>query len=98
MDNQGIVALASIIVDGLTMAVGSIAPALAEGRAVAQALASIAQQPDEANTITRTLFVGLAMVESTAIYCFVIAMILLFANPFWEHFVGAASVAATGSP
>ncbi|HMO23516.1 MAG TPA: F0F1 ATP synthase subunit C, partial [Candidatus Melainabacteria bacterium] len=34
------------------------------------------------NTITRTLFVGLAMVETTAIFCFVIAMILLFANPF----------------
>ena len=86
MDNQGIVALASIVVAGLTMAVGSIAPAIAEGRAVVQALASIAQQPDESNTITRTLFVGLAMVESTAIYCFVVAMILLFANPFWDFF------------
>ena len=98
MDNQGIVALASIVVGGLTMAIGSIAPAIAEGRAVAQALASIAQQPDESNTITRTLFVGLAMVESTAIYCFVIAMILLFANPFWEHFIGVAATAATGTP
>ena len=46
-------------------------------------LQAIAQQPDEANTLTRTLFVGLAMVESTAIYCFVIALILIFANPFW---------------
>ena len=86
MDNAGAVAVASIIVGGLTMAIGSIAPAIAEGRAVAQALAAIAQQPDESNTITRTLFVGLAMVESTAIYCFVISMILIFANPFWEHF------------
>lgn len=90
MDNSGIVALASIIAAGLTMAVGSIAPAIAEGRAVVQALASIAQQPDESNTITRTLFVGLAMVESTAIYCFVISMILIFANPFWEHFTQIA--------
>ena len=98
MDNQGIVALASIVVGGLTMAVGSIAPAIAEGRAVAQALSSIAQQPDESNTITRTLFVGLAMVESTAIYCFVISMILLFANPFWEYFTAAAASAATGTP
>ena len=57
-----------------------------EGRAVAQALSAIAQQPDASNTITRTLFVGLAMVESTAIYCFVVAMILLFANPFWTYF------------
>ena len=63
--------------------------ALGEGRALAQALSSIAQQPDEAGTITRTLFVGLAMVESTAIYCFVVAMILIFANPFWNHVIAA---------
>lgn len=88
MDNSGAVALGSIVMAGLTIAVGSIAPALGEGRAVAQALSAIAQQPDASNTITRTLFVGLAMVESTAIYCFVISMILLFANPFWQHFVG----------
>ena len=41
-------------------------------------------------TITRTLFVGLAMVESTAIYCFVVALILLFANPFWEQAIARA--------
>lgn len=86
MDNLGLVALGSIIVAGLTISVGSIAPALGEGRAVAQALSAIAQQPDASNTITRTLFVGLAMVESTAIYCFVVSMILLFANPFWTYF------------
>ena len=85
MDNTGIIAMVSIIMAGLTTAIGSIGPAMAEGRAVVQALASIAQQPDESNTITRTLFVGLAMIESTAIYCFVISMILLFANPFWNR-------------
>jgi len=84
MDNQTWIAVVSIFTAGLTMAIGSIAPALGEGRAVAQALSSLAQQPDEANTITRTLFVGLAMIESTAIYCLVITMILLFANPFWN--------------
>lgn len=90
MDNIGLIGTISVIASGLTMAIGSIAPALGEARALAQALSSIAQQPDEANTITRTLFVGLAMVESTAIYCFVVAMILLFANPFWEHVVSSA--------
>lgn len=84
MDNIGLIGMTSIIISGITMALGSIAPALGQGRAVSQALRSIAQQPDESNTITRTLFVGLAMIESTAIYCFVIAMILLFANPFWN--------------
>jgi len=79
----GIIGMASIITAGLTIGIGSIGPALGEGRALAQALQAIAQQPDEANTITRTLFVGLAMVESTAIYCFVVSLILIFANPFW---------------
>ena len=93
MDNLGLIGAVSIVTAGLTIAVGSIAPALAEGRAVAQALSSIAQQPDEATTITRTLFVGLAMVESTAIYCFVVSMIMIFANPFWDYLI----MQATGS-
>ena len=87
MDNATLIAMASIISAGLTIGIGSLGPALGEGRALAQALSSIAQQPDETGTITRTLFVGMAMVESTAIYCLVISMILLFANPFWIHAV-----------
>ncbi len=89
MDSTAIVAVISIFTAGLTIAIGAIGPALGEGRAVAQALAAIAQQPDEAGTITRTLFVGLAMIESTAIYCFVVAMILIFANPFWNQLATA---------
>jgi F-type H+-transporting ATPase subunit c len=85
MDNVSIIGMISVLTAGLTIAIGSIGPALGEGRAVAQAMAAIAQQPDEAGTITRTLFVGLAMIESTAIYCFVVSMILIFANPFWDH-------------
>jgi F-type H+-transporting ATPase subunit c len=82
-----IVAVASIAIAGITTGFGCMGPALAEGRAVATALTSLAQQPDAGATITRTLFVGLAMIESTAIYCFVVSMILIFANPFWNHFV-----------
>jgi F-type H+-transporting ATPase subunit c len=87
MDSQTLVAVVSIATAGITMAIGSIAPALGEGKALVQALASIAQQPDESATITRTLFVGLAMVETTGIYCLVVSMILIFANPFWRHFL-----------
>lgn len=90
MTGNDLIAVVSILTAGLTMALGSIGPALGEARAVSQALSAIAQQPDESATITRTLFVGLAMIESTAIYCFVVAMILLFANPF----IGSAQLAA----
>jgi F-type H+-transporting ATPase subunit c len=84
MDSKTIIAVASIVVAGMTIAVGALGPALAEGKAVATALSSLAQQPDASKTITRTLFVGLAMIESLAIYCFVVSMILIFANPFWK--------------
>ena len=87
MDGVSLIGMASIFTAGITIGIGSIGPALGEGRAVAQALSSIAQQPDETNTITRTLFVGLAVIESTAIYCFVISMILIFANPFWDYVI-----------
>ncbi|MGD9408806.1 F0F1 ATP synthase subunit C [Thiohalocapsa sp.] len=88
MDPQSLIAIASIFTAGITIAIGAIGPALGEGRAVAQALTAMAQQPDESATITRTLFVGLAMIESTAIYCFVVSMILIFANPFWDQVAG----------
>ena len=89
MDTLSIIAVASIVTAGITTCVGCIGPALGEGRAVAQALSALAQQPDGAATITRTLFVGLAMIESTAIYSFVVSMILIFANPFWNHVLAA---------
>ena len=76
-----VVAVASIAIAGITTGFGCMGPALAEGRAVATALTSLAQQPDAGATITRTLFVGLAMIETMAIYCLVVALLLLFANP-----------------
>lgn len=90
MDSMTSIAIVSIIIAGITTAFGTMVPALAEGKAVATALSSLAQQPDASATITRTLFVGLAMIESTAIYCFVVSMILIFANPFWNHFLNQA--------
>jgi len=44
-------------------------------------MGAIARQPEAANTISRTLFVDLPMIETTAIYCLVNALLLLFANP-----------------
>jgi F-type H+-transporting ATPase subunit c len=83
MTDTALIGMVSAFTAGITVAIGSIANALGQSRALAQALQSMAQQPDESNSITRTLFVGLAMVESSAIYCFVISLILIFANPFW---------------
>ena len=77
-----LIQIASIVSAAFAVGLGAIGPALAEGRAVAAALEAIARQPESAGTISRTLFVGLAMIETMAIYCLVIALLLLFANPF----------------
>jgi F-type H+-transporting ATPase subunit c len=90
MSEIGWIGIASIVMASVAVSIGSIAPALAEGRSVAQALASIAQQPDEANGISRTLFIGLAIIETSGIYCFVVAIILLFANPVWNAMLARA--------
>jgi len=90
MDSATIIGIVSIGTAGIMMAIATLGPAFAQGRAVSRALQSIAQQPDESGTISRTLYVGLAMIESFAIYAFVIAMIFIFANPFWNHFTTQA--------
>lgn len=72
----------SVIGAVVAVSFGAIGPALAEGRALAAAMDAIARQPDSAGALSRTLFVGLAMIETMAIYCLVVALLLLFANPF----------------
>jgi len=91
MDTVSLIAVASIVTAGITIAIGGLGPAFGEARALATALSALAQQPDAAATITRTLFVGLAMVESTAIYSLVVSMILIFANPFWDYAIAQAA-------
>ena len=71
----------SIIGAVVAVSVGALGPALAEGRAIAAAMDAIARQPESAGVLSRTLFVGLAMIETMAIYCLVVALVLLFANP-----------------
>nr|WP_319298983.1 F0F1 ATP synthase subunit C [Stutzerimonas xanthomarina] len=80
MDNM--IEIVSIIAAAIAVSFGAIGPALAEGRAVAAAMDAIARQPESAGTLSRTLFVGLAMIETMAIYCLVVAVLVLFANPF----------------
>ena len=78
-------ALASTVVSVLGIAVGVILPAFAMGRAISSALDALARQPEAERAITRTLFIGLAMIESLAIYVLVIVLIVLFRNPLLEY-------------
>ncbi|MBP1685587.1 MAG: H+transporting two-sector ATPase subunit [Deltaproteobacteria bacterium] len=78
-------ALISTVAAALAIAVGTISPAIAMGRAIMQALEALARQPEAERSITRTLFIGLAMIESLAIYVLVVALIILFRNPLLEY-------------
>ena len=77
--------LASTVVSVLGIALGVILPAFAMGRAISSALDALARQPEAERSITRTLFIGLAMIESLAIYVLVIVLIVLFRNPLLEY-------------
>jgi len=69
----------------LAIAIGVLAPGIAMGKAISQALDALARQPEAEKSITRTLFIGLAMIESLAIYVLVVVLIVLFRNPLLEY-------------
>jgi F-type H+-transporting ATPase subunit c len=77
--------LASTVAAALAVALGVFFPALAMGRAISQALDALARQPESEKTIMRILFIGLAMIESLAIYVLVVVLIILFRNPLLEY-------------
>ena len=81
MTDMNLLVVASTVFALLAIALGVMLPALAMGKAISQALESLARQPESEKIIMRTLFIGLAMIESLAIYVLVIVLIVLFRNP-----------------
>jgi F-type H+-transporting ATPase subunit c len=77
--------LVSTVFAALAIAVGTMFPAWAMGRAISQALDALARQPEAEKSVLRTLLIGLAMIESLAIYCLVVVLIILFRNPLLEY-------------
>jgi len=85
MTDISLIVFGSTVAAIIGIALGVIGPALAMGKAVGSALDAIARQPESERSILRTLFIGLAMIESLAIYCLVIILIVLFKNPLLEY-------------
>lgn len=81
MSSMTLIVAVSIFSAGLAIAIGGYGPARALGEALTKAMEAIARQPESTGQIMRALFVGMAIIESIAIYAFVIALIILFANP-----------------
>ena len=85
MSDLTLFTLASTVAAALGIAIGVLLPALAMGRAISSALEALSRQPEAERAIMRTLFIGLAMIESLAIYVLVIVLIILFRNPLLEY-------------
>ena len=87
MPDLSMLTIATTVVAVLGIALGVMLPAIAMGRAVSSALDALARQPEAERSIMRTLFIGLAMIESLAIYVLVIVLIVLFRNPLLEYLI-----------
>ncbi|WP_461481958.1 ATP synthase F0 subunit C [Porticoccus sp.] len=77
--------LASTVAAVFGVALGVMGPAIAMGWAISRALEALSRQPEAERSIMRTLFIGLAMIESLAIYVLVIVLIILFRNPLLQY-------------
>lgn len=91
MDALTLTALSSIAGAGICVGFGAIGPAIGIGIALALALRHPRQlgkrKQAKSKGVAKFLFVGIAMIESMAIFAFVLSVILLFTNPYWSFFM-----------
>jgi F-type H+-transporting ATPase subunit c len=74
-----------VLAAGIGMGIGSFGTGIGQGIAISKACEGVARNPGASGKILTTMMIGLAMIESLAIYVFVVAMILLYANPLTEQ-------------
>lgn len=80
MENAIIMAGSAVGV-GLAMIAG-IGPGIGQGFCAGKACEAIGRQPEAQSNIMSTMFVGCGLAESTGIYSLVVALLIMFANPF----------------
>jgi len=79
---DSITSAASVVAAGLAVGLGAIGPGIGQGTAAGGAVEGIARQPEAEGKIRGTLLLSLAFMEALTIYGLVVALVLLFANPF----------------
>merc|ERR1712193_156927 len=77
-----IIAAASVVAAGLSVGLAAIGPGVGQGTAAGYAVEGIARQPEAEGKIRGALLLSFAFIESLTIYGLVVALVLLFANPF----------------
>ncbi|MEM5786726.1 MAG: ATP synthase F0 subunit C [Syntrophobacteraceae bacterium] len=83
----------SAIAAGFGIAIAAHGCAIGQGMAIKGAVEGIARNPDTSGKVTVTMLIGLAMIESLAIYALVIALILIYANPISGSIAAFAGLA-----
>jgi F-type H+-transporting ATPase subunit c len=78
----------AMIGSGLAIGLGAIGAGAGIGDAANGACQAVGRNPGVQGKIMMVMLVGMAMAESIAIYALVIALILLYANPFKPFFLG----------
>ncbi|MGD8908777.1 MAG: ATP synthase F0 subunit C [Chromatiales bacterium] len=87
MPDLTLFSLVSTVAAIVGISFGVMLPAVAMGWAISRAMEALSRQPEAEQSIMRTLFIGLAMIESLAIYVLVIVLIVLFRNPLLEYLI-----------
>ncbi len=90
MSPETIITLATIVVAGISIVLGTLTPAIVEGRTALKALEGMVRQPEIAGDLRTTMIIAMALLESTAIYVLLILLILIFANPLLDRFFPGA--------
>jgi len=70
--------VAALLGAGLCMGFGALGPTLGQGLIGAKACEAVVKKPEHSGLIMRTMLVSMGLIESSSIYCFVIAMLLIF--------------------
>ena len=83
-----------VLAAGIGMAIGTVGTGIGQGLAIKSAVEGISRNPGASGKIMTTMMIGLAMIESLAIYALVICLIILFANPYKDIAVKLAETVA----
>ncbi len=79
---------------GFGMAIGAFGTGIGQGLAVKSAVEGVSRNPGASGKILTTMMIGLAMIESLAIYVLVVCLIILFANPYKDIAIKALETVA----
>ncbi len=67
---------------GLAIGLGAIGSGIGMGTAIGGACEGTSRNPEAGGSILKTMIIGLAMIESLTIYALVVALLLMFSNPY----------------